>query len=112
MKSAEGDVLRNTVPPTETDLGSSPLHDECKQTIPGRISAVRRAADNVQPASVCVRQTTQSEGAGVWRGGGRDGGLSGRSLAPPTASLYLTVLCHPDISLWVKQSQNCTGHRI
>lgn len=36
------DTLGNSVPPAETDLGSSPLHDECKQTILGRISAVRR----------------------------------------------------------------------
>lgn len=35
-------MLQNPAPPTETDLGSSPLHDECKQTILRRISDVRR----------------------------------------------------------------------
>lgn len=51
-----GGCALNTAPWTETDLGSSPLHDECKQTILRRISAVE-SADNVQ----CVCATR------VWR---------------------------------------------
>lgn len=66
----EGDVLQNAVPPTETDLGSYPLGDECKQTILRRISAARRGRQR----TVSVYARCQSLKASGPVGGGSRGG--------------------------------------
>lgn len=76
-KPPEGDVLQSTAPPTETDLGSSPLHDECKQTILRRISAVRHC----RQCTVSVHARRQSLKASEPDGGSR-GDVSHRRLAP------------------------------